>query len=90
MKETIRNREIDLFCDYLLVEKGSSLNTIESYRYDLVDFLGWLKSEYGIEDLSVAERGQIIAYLSHCRGKNMAPKSLSRKLSTLRTFYKYL
>lgn len=90
MKERQTNGEIEMFCDYLLVEKGSSLNTIDSYRYDLADFLGWLKSEYGMEELSRAERGQIIAYLAHCRGKNMAPKSMSRRLSTLRSFYKYL
>lgn len=90
MKDTTESREIALFLDYLLVEKGSSPNTIESYRYDLVDFHSWLKDQYGETELSSAERKQIVAYLAFCRGKQMAPKTLSRKLSALRTFYKYL
>lgn len=90
MKDTTESREIALFLDYLLVEKGSSPNTIESYRYDLVDFHSWLKDQYGETELSSAERRQIVEYLAFCRGRQMAPKTLSRKLSALRTFYKYL
>lgn len=90
MNETTESREIMLFLDYLLVEKGSSPNTIESYRYDLVDFHGWLTTQYGEMELSRAERKQIIEYLAFCRSKQMAPKTMSRKLSALRTFYKYL
>lgn len=90
MKESLKNREIDHFLDYLLVEKGSSPNTIESYHYDLVDILLWLKKERGMENLSTATRQQLIDYFAACRGKGMSPKTMSRKLSTLRTFYKYL
>ena len=90
MGKTAENREMTLFLDYMLVEKGASPNTIDSYRYDLVDFYGWLKKEYGKEKLSEAERPHLIAYLADCRKKRMAPKTLSRKLSALRTFYKYL
>ena len=90
MKEPMESREITLFLDYLLIEKGSSPNTIESYRYDLVDFLGWLREHGGKNELSLADRKEIIEYLAFCRGKQMAPKTMSRKLSALRTFYKYL
>ena len=90
MNESMENREITLFLDYLLIEKGSSPNTIESYRYDLVDFLGWLREHYGKAELSRADRKEIIEYLAFCRNKQMAPKTMSRKLSALRTFYKYL
>ncbi|MBR5329675.1 MAG: site-specific tyrosine recombinase XerD [Firmicutes bacterium] len=86
----MESREITLFLDYLLIEKGSSPNTIESYRYDLVDFLGWLREHGGKNELSLADRKEIIEYLAFCRGKQMAPKTMSRKLSALRTFYKYL
>ena len=90
MKESLKNREIDHFLDYLLVEKGSSSNTIESYHYDLVDILLWLKKEREMENLSTATRQQLIDYFAACRSKGMSPKTMSRKLSTLRTFYKYL
>lgn len=84
------NREIALFLDYMLVEKGASSNTIDSYHYDLADFSGWLNRERGKDTLNKAERPDILAYLAHCRNRQMAPKTLSRKVSSLRTFYKYL
>lgn len=82
--------EISMFLDYLLVEKGSSLNTIESYRYDLNDFSDWLTSKDSQKSPSAADRLDIMSYLSELRRRQMAPKSVSRKLSALRAFYKYL
>lgn len=90
MKEVVENTEIEIFLDYMLVEKGASPNTIDSYRYDLMDFLAFLKETDDLEVLGKAERKQVIAYLAHCRQKQMAAKTLSRKLSALRTFYKFL
>lgn len=43
-----------------------------------------------MENLSTATRQQLIDYFAACRSKGMSPKTMSRKLSTLRTFYKYL
>ena len=83
------HREIDLFCDYLLVEKGSSLCTIDSYRYDLIHFAEYLEL-LGQDELCAVERGQIMAYLGHCRQRGLSAKTLARKLSALRSFYKFL
>ena len=47
VKKPEENREIALFLDYMLVEKGASPNTIDSYCYDLTDLSGWLKKERG-------------------------------------------
>ena len=90
MKEQMKEKQIEAFLDYLLVEKGSSPNTIESYRYDLVDFLQWLREKDETILLSRVDRLQIIDYFAYCRSRQMSPKSLARKLSALRTFYKYL
>lgn len=89
-KEATEVAEITAFLDYLLIEKGSSPNTLESYRYDLTDFHSWLTEQYGKTELSTAERKHIVEYLTFCRSRGMAPKTMSRKLSALRTFYKYL
>ncbi len=90
MKGAAKDREIEGFLDYLLVERGSSPNTIESYRYDLVDFLRVLREKRPDALLSEARRADIVGYLADCRSRQMSPKSLARKLSALRTFYKYL
>lgn len=90
MKDGTEIEEIAAFLDYLLVEKGSSPNTLDSYGYDLRDFNEWLTERYDIKKLSAAERKHIVEYLASCRSRGMAPKTMSRKLSALRTFYKYL
>ncbi|MGI5875090.1 MAG: site-specific tyrosine recombinase XerD [Bacillota bacterium] len=90
MKGAAKDREIEGFLDYLLVERGSSPNTVESYRYDLVDFLRVLREKRPDALLSEARRADIVGYLADCRSRQMSPKSLARKLSALRTFYKYL
>lgn len=90
MREVAENAEIEIFLDYMLVEKGASPNTIDSYRYDLLDFFHHLKQGSAKADLSKAERREVIDYLAFCRKKQMASKTLSRKISTLRSFYKFL
>lgn len=82
-------QKIELFSNYLLVEKGSSLHTIESYRYDLQHFCEYL-ALLGLEDPVEAEREHISAYLTYCRKQGLSSKTMARKLSTLRTFYKFL
>ncbi|HIZ76586.1 MAG TPA: site-specific tyrosine recombinase XerD [Firmicutes bacterium] len=78
-------RDIQSFGEYLLVEKGSSPHTIENYRLDLVDFSSFLK-----KPLAEAERKDMTAYFSHCREVGLAPSSMARKRSALRSFYKFL
>lgn len=90
MNEVAENAEIEIFLDYMLVEKGASPNTIDNYRYDLLDFFHYLRDGEATAELSQAGRKDIIAYLAFCRKKQMAPKTMARKLSAFRTFYKFL
>ena len=46
----LMNDYIKDFIDYLVVEKGLSNNTQESYRFDLIDFSNYLKDK-SINDL---------------------------------------
>ena len=90
MSEVAENAEIEIFLDYMLVEKGASPNTIDSYRYDLLDFFHYLREGSAAAALSKTDRREVIAYLAFCRRKQMASKTLSRKVSALRSFYKFL
>ncbi len=90
MNEVAENAEIETYLDYMLVEKGASPNTIDSYRYDLLDFFHYLRGVSANAVLSKADRREVIAYLAFCRRKQMASKTLSRKVSALRSFYKFL
>lgn len=90
MQEKRIDEEIETFLDYLQVEKGSSRHTIAGYRYDLSDFLRHLRAEDDGACLSKAHRRDVMAYLAACRRRGVSPKTTARRLSALRSFYKYL
>ncbi len=77
------------FIDYLQYEKNYSEHTIKAYRTDIISFRDFITSE-GFGDSFIVERerlfGHYISYLSN----QMSAKSISRKISSLKTFYKFL
>jgi integrase/recombinase XerD len=75
---------VESFLEMLMAEKGSSDNTIQSYRRDLIDYIGFLANK---DALSIT--GDIIrSYLATLH--TISATSLARKLSSLRGFYKFL
>ncbi len=85
-KELGINRAIEEFSRWLETEKGYSLNTVRAYRSDLIEFVKSLKLHCPPEDISPAD---IRSFVVGLYGRNNAA-SVGRKLSTLRTFCKFL
>ena len=83
------NQLLDQFMDYLSVERGLSLNTLEAYRRDLTKFFSFLDRESTASIQSVGPR-DIIAYLIYLRKSSLAIRSISRNLVAIRMFYKFL
>ncbi|MCR5787317.1 MAG: tyrosine-type recombinase/integrase [Acholeplasmatales bacterium] len=82
---------IDLFCNYLLGVKNYSENTIKSYREDINDFKEFIHEEKMARDiLSIRNDRAPNNFKSSLRYKKISISSIDRKLSSLRTFYKYL
>ncbi len=77
--------EIDEFCNYLLIDKHYSNNTIESYKRDLTKFYVYID-----KDLKKVSKDDIKDYLKHLYDDNMNERSIARNISTLKTFYKFL
>ncbi|MES2829608.1 MAG: tyrosine-type recombinase/integrase [Bacteroidota bacterium] len=80
---------IEQFLSYLKHEKRYSLHTVQSYQTDLLqfkDFL-WLKLEAELKDVTHAIVREFIVYL--LEEVKVSESSVGRKLSTLRSFYKY-
>lgn len=78
-------KEIDLFCNYLLIDKKYSSNTIESYRSDLTKFNDYInKSIIDIRECDVKE------YLKDLTHHEESKKTIARNISCLRSFYKFL
>jgi len=86
---------IHQFIHYLSAEKNASPHTCRCYRKDLEGFEGFLKSSgmylapSGKVELGKVDRIAIRKYLSFLHRKNRK-SSIARKISTLRSFFKYL
>lgn len=85
MKNTFLSHHIDSFLTHLLKEKGYSEFTLISYRDDLHQFDKYLTSP---KLISVGEQ-HIRSFQDYLYNKNYSSATLSRKLSSLRSFFKY-
>jgi integrase/recombinase XerD len=80
---------VDRFINYLIVEKGLSANTIESYSLDLSRYLVFLKKS-GINEISEQDTSHLLKYLIDLRKNGLNARSRARHLVTIRGFYKFL
>ncbi len=80
---------LDLYLDYLTVEKGLAANTRASYSADLLKFLNYLK-DHGIDNWSQVRFPEIMAFLSRAQEQGLAPRSRARLLSAMRGFCKFM
>jgi integrase/recombinase XerD len=79
---------LDAFIDNIWIEKGLSQNTLDSYRSDLEQFSIWL--EKNNLTYSKTSKKEILSYLSFLFQKGLGSKSVARKLSSLKSFFRYL
>jgi len=80
---------LDLYLDYLTVERGLAPNTRASYSADLLKFLTYLKAG-GISDWSQVRYSEVVGFLSQSQEQGLAPRSRARMLSALRGFFKFM
>jgi integrase/recombinase XerD len=80
---------VDQYLNYLLIEKGLSKNTIESYSSDLSRYLNFLKKKR-IHAITDADAPVILKHLISLRNSGLGAKSRARHLVTIRGFYKFL
>ena len=79
------------FINYLSSEKRFSVHTITSYSNDINQFFLFLSKEYKIEsELSEVNFQIVRSWIASLLEKGVAPRSVNRKISTLKTFFKFL
>ena len=83
------NRHIQLFLDYLSIERGLSKNTISSYANDLLSFERYLKSKQ-IDNILHVKSDMFTSFLMAQKNKRLSTATLARRISGIRSFYKYL
>ncbi len=77
------------FVDYLKFEKRYSAHTITSYQTDLLDFAGYLDTQFGGVQLKDIRHSFVRSWLANLKDKGLSAKSIVRKISSLKSFFKY-
>lgn len=77
------------FLNFLIKKKKVSSNTLQSYRHDVRQFLTFLQSA-SVRDIAKIDAVIIQKYLNALHGDKLSNATISRNLSSLRTFCKYL
>lgn len=78
------------FFDHLLYEKRYSSHTIEAYKCDLQQFEDYLKRTYETDDDRQVIYLMVRSWLASLIESGVSPRSVNRKLSSLKTYFKYL
>ena len=82
---------IQHFLDYIAIEKKYSDRTVEAYRDDLRDFcrfLGWEPEDFNPEEIDETDVKSWM--LDMLEEQHQSPRSVKRRLSALRSFYKFM
>ncbi|HVG42620.1 MAG TPA: tyrosine-type recombinase/integrase [Chitinophagaceae bacterium] len=84
-----RYLHIQPFLDYLKFEKRFSQHTILSYQTDLISFFDFIQTTFGDTSTAQLTHTFIRSWLASLKEGGMMAKSINRKISTLRSFFKY-
>jgi len=82
--------QIQQFLQYLRFEKRCSPNTITSYQNDLGQFFAFLVSQYSAPEIQEITAQLVRSWLAELKGDKLAAKSINRKISSLKSFFKFM
>ena len=80
---------VDAFLEYLSFEKKYSQHTIKAYQKDLQSFSDFLESEFNQTNLIEVNYNQIRTWIVQLVELQITNRSINRKISSLKSFYKY-
>ncbi len=86
------SRYLEAFLEMLIAERGAAANTVASYKRDLADcasvLIGAKRSQKAV--LDSASTSSLRRYLKSLDARGMAPRTVARRISALRMFYRFL
>ena len=80
---------VERFLNYLEFEKRFSKHTVLSYKKDLEQFASFLKNQFETEDIDQASPSMVRSWQVHLKEAGAEARTMNRKLSCLRSFYKF-
>jgi integrase/recombinase XerC len=78
------------FCDYLLHQKRSSSHTVVAYKKDLEQFSQFISIQFSITNIKEVNSPIIRSWIVSLLEDGISTTTINRKISTLKTFFKYL
>lgn len=84
------SRLLDSYTAYLQLERGLSANTREAYGSDIGKFVGWVAADPQCPSLASIKEDDIHAFVASLHDLGISPRSRSRIISGVKSFYKYL
>lgn len=81
---------VDKYIDYLRYEKNYSSHTEISYYSDLIQFRDFIESHYRDIELETVDGDIVRAWIIFLMEAKTSARSVNRKLSSLKSFYRYL
>lgn len=81
---------LDSFLDYLRYERNYSEDTVIAYRKDILQLADFCKGDGGEFDSSRVTSDDVREWIVDMMGRGYTATSINRKLSALRSFYKFL
>jgi integrase/recombinase XerD len=80
---------VQKFISFLERDKRLSLNTLQSYKRDIDQYIVYLQ-EINLLSVVNSNKTTVIAYLLHLQKKGRATSTISRNLASIRSFYQYI
>jgi integrase/recombinase XerC len=80
---------IESFLNYLSVQKRYSNHTIISYKNDLVSFFDFCETQFSCTTLKEIQSTFVRTWLASLKEADMESKSINRKISSLKSFFKH-
>ncbi|HEX6333634.1 MAG TPA: tyrosine-type recombinase/integrase [Flavisolibacter sp.] len=84
-----RHPAIQSFISYLKFEKRYSVHTVTSYETDLLHFFRYINDQYGDTPVPDLSHIYIRSWLASLKDEGLRSKSINRKISTLKSFFRY-
>ena len=84
------NASRESFIQYLQFEKRFSNHTVLAYSNDLTQFYDYIQTTYEISDLGEINHTLVRSWIVSMMEQKITARSINRKITTLKTFYKYL
>jgi integrase/recombinase XerC len=89
MRQTLSS-EISSFTDHLKFEKRYSVYTVRSYHDDLIQFGEYITEAFGETPIGDISPSIVRSWLATLKNTGLSSRSITRKISTLKSFFKFV